>query len=293
MSDYHLHLHAHGASPEEIGDPQRYIERYVEAAAEHGVTDLGFTEHLFRCEESRDVLGSFWDAAPHNDLKEQARAAVEQDRNLRLDTYVNTILEAKDRGMPVRLGLEVDFFSDTIDAVLSMLEGIPFDFLVGSVHWVDGWGVDDGRASYEFDRRGIARSYDDYFSAAIDLAKSGAVDILGHIDVVKKHGHRPSDEPVAQYEDLAAAAAASGSAVEINTAGLVAPIKEAYPAPGLLARFREAGVPITLGSDGHLPSETARFHNEAVALAREAGYTHRMQFAQRVGTPVPLQERAS
>lgn len=293
MSDYHLHLHAHGAAPDEIGDPQAYIERYVEHAAAHGVTELGFTEHLFRCEESRSVLGSFWEAAEHADLSEQARQAVAQDRNLRLDTYVETILEAQGRGLPVRLGLEVDFFPDTIDAVLSLLEPIPFDFLVGSVHWVQGWGIDDSRAAFEFDRRGVAQSYEDYFSAAIELAASGAVDVLGHIDVVKKHGHRLEQEPSDRYRALVAATAASGSAVEVNTAGLRAPIKEAYPSPSLLRMFREADVPITLGSDGHLPHEAAAFHREAVDLARVAGYTHRMKFEQRVGTLVPLQDGAT
>jgi len=288
VSDYHLHLHEHGAHPDAIGDVQAYIERYVEHAAARGVSDLGFTEHLFRCVEAGPVLGPFWESAPHADLVAQARNAVEEDANLRLDTYVQAILDAKDRGMPVRLGLEVDFFPHTIADVMDLLDPIPFDFLVGSVHWVDGWGIDDSRAAYEFDRRGIERSYADYFAVATQLAASGVVDILGHVDVVKKHGHRLREEPLALYEDLVSAAATSGVAVEINTAGLSQPVAEAYPSPRLLQMFFDAGVGITLASDGHLPEQAGAFHREALALARSVGYEHKLRFDQRVAQSVPL-----
>ena len=292
MSDYHLHLYEHGSDPARIDDVAAHIEQYVEAAARLGVTELGFTEHLFRCEEAGPVLGEFWNAAPHEDLADQARRAVLEDSNLRLDDYVQSILDAKNRGLPVLLGLEVDFFPETIGAVLDLLEGIPFDYLVGSVHWVAGWGIDDSRAAYEFDRRGVLQSYADYFAVATELAVSGAFDVLGHIDVVKKHGHRLPEEPLGMYQRLVKAAARSEVAVEINTSGLRKPIEEMYPSPQLLKMFYEAGVPITLASDGHKPQEAGAFLDEAVTLAESVGYTHKVRFAQRLGRLVPLRSTA-
>lgn len=144
MSDNHLHLYPHrypGRSPPAAPPPGPYpidrIERYVEAAAARGVTELAFTEHLFRCAESADLLGPFWEQeAPH--IRDRTRADVAADRILSLERYVDVLLRAKDRGLPVLLGLEVDFFPDTIATVLEFLRRYPFDLLIGSIHWIGG-----------------------------------------------------------------------------------------------------------------------------------------------------------
>jgi histidinol-phosphatase (PHP family) len=292
VSDYHLHLFQHGpydgTGPAPGEYPDGFIESYVTAAAARGVTELGFTEHLYRCVESADALGAFWEREPKQDLAEQAAAFVAEDRVLSLDGYVEAVVAAKDRGLSVLLGLEVDFFPETVDAVLELLAPYPWDFLIGSVHWIGGWSVDHGDVAYEFERRGVAKAWEDYFELETALAASGAVDVLAHADVVKKHGHRPSSEPVDLYRAVAAAAAASGTAVELNSNGLNVPIGEIFPGPSFLAEFFAAGVPITLASDGHRPQDAARGHDGVVAAGRAAGYTSRLRFAERTATSVPL-----
>ena len=292
MGDYHLHLHPHlpatRPAPEPGLYPAGHIEGYVAAAAARGVAEIGFTEHLYRCVEAEDLLGPFWEREERADLAGQAEAFVRAERNLSLDGYVAAVTAAKDRGLPVLLGLEVDFFPETIDAVVAALAEYPFDFLIGSVHWIGGWSVDHGDAVHEFARRGVRRAYDDYFALETELARSGSVDVLAHADVVKKFGHRPETEPADLYAPLVAAAAASGVAVEVSSAGLYAPIGEEYPAPGLLARFAAAGVPITLASDAHHPEDAGRGHDRVTAAARAAGYTTRLRFARRQAAPVPL-----
>ena len=288
MSDYHIHLYEHGARREAVTDGVQHIERYVEAAANRGVTDLGFTEHLYRCHEAQPVLGPFWEAEPRADLAAQAAAAVAEDLILSLDEYVGMVEAAKERGLPVRLGLEVDVFPESIEAVTEFLAPYPWDFLIGSVHWIGGWAVDDDRAGHEFDRRGVDQAYEDFFALEAALAGSGSVDVLAHVDVVKKHGHRPARERFDLYDPVVAAAAASGTAVEVSSAGLFKPVGEIYPAPALLAMFFEAGVGITLASDAHRPEDAARAHEEAVAAARLAGYTQRLRFDSRRASLVDL-----
>jgi histidinol-phosphatase (PHP family) len=292
VSDYHLHLFQHGpydgTGPPPGEYPDGFIESYVEAAAARGVAELGFTEHLFRCVESADVLGAFWEGEPKRDLSEQAAAFVTEDRVLSLDGYVDAVLAAKDAGLPVLLGLEVDFFPDTIDAVLRLLAPYPWDFLIGSVHWIGGWSVDHPDVAFEFERRGVDQSYAHYFELETALASSGAVDVLAHVDVVKKFGHRPTSAPDAYYARVAAAAAASGTAVELNSNGLNSVANEIYPSPAFLAELFAAGVPITFASDGHRPQDAARGHDEVVAAARAAGYENRLRFAERVATSVGL-----
>lgn len=291
MSDYHLHLHPH--EPTDVGPPPAvypggHIEAYVEAAATRGVNELGFTEHLYRCIESVGPLGDFWEREDDRELGEHSRRFVAEDRNLSLEAYVDAVVEAKDRGLPVKLGLEVDFFPDTIGAVIDLLDPYPWDFLVGSVHWLGGWAIDSSSALFGWDRKGLEWTWSTYFDLAVDLAGSGVVDVLAHIDLPKKYGKRLPTEPFERYEQVVAAAAKSNTAVEVSSQGLRKPAAEVYPSPVFLRQFFEAGVPITLASDAHFPHEAADGHTEVVAAARAAGYTSHLRFDRRRRIDVPF-----
>lgn len=294
MSDYHLHLHPHVGLGEESDPPQGvyptgHIEAYVESAAARGVTELGFTEHLYRCVEAASVLGRFWEHPDTpDDVAALSQAMVEADLTLSLDDYVETVVRAKDAGLPVKLGLEVDFFPETIDAVGELLEPYPWDYLIGSVHWIGGWAIDASHSVFEFERRGIETAWDQYFALETQLAESGVVDVLAHVDVIKKYGLRPDTDPEDWYRQVADAAAASGTAVEVSSQGLRNPAKEVYPAPDFLRMFRESDVPITLASDAHRSSEAAWGHDEVVRAARAAGYDTHLRFDTRRSTLVPL-----
>ncbi len=284
MSDYHLHLHPHEPDddlPPPGEYPPGYVESFVEAAAGRGVEELGFTEHLYRCVESEPVLGAFWEREADPELAEISRRFVEADRTLSLDSYVEAILTAKDEGLPVKLGLEVDFFPETIEAVLELIDPYPWDFLIGSVHWIGGWAVDSSESAFEVERRGVDVVWAQYFELERQLAASGAVDVLAHVDVCKKYGYRPANEPVDLYRGVVDAALASGTAVEVSSAGLRWPAGEVYPSPLLLGMFHEAGVAITLASDGHRPSQAGIGHREVVAAAKAVGYTSHLRFEER------------
>ena len=293
MSDYHLHLHPHAHRPIEGAPPPGvyppgYIDRYVECAAERGVTELGFTEHFYRCVESADVLGPWWEAEPDPDLRAGMTAMIEAERNLSLERYVEVVLDAKGRGLPVKLGLEVDFQPGTEEAVLEMLADYPFDYLIGSIHWIGAWPFDRHDVDAEFRRRGVRRVYEQYFELETALAASGMVDVLAHVDVIKRNGYRP-DEPIDDlYEAVVSAAVSSGTSIEISSAGLGRAAAEVYPAPKLLRMFHDAGTQITLASDAHAPEAAAWGHDEVVAAARAAGYSHHLRFEARAPSLVPL-----
>ncbi|HSF85518.1 MAG TPA: PHP domain-containing protein [Acidimicrobiia bacterium] len=294
MGDYHVHLHPHGpydgTGPPPGEYPVGHIEAYLEAALGRGADEIAFTEHLYRCVEAGPVLGRFWEREPDRELAAATAEFVVSDMTLSLEAYVDAVLDARDAGFPVLLGMEVDFFPDTIGAVLEFLEPYPWDILIGSVHWVGGWSIDHTNSIFEFDRRGIEQSYLDYFALETQLAASGAVDVLAHVDVVKKMGHRLPAPPIAMYGEVVAAAATSGVAVEVSSAGLHQKIGEIYPAPEFLEMFAASGVPITLASDAHYPADAARDRDVVIAAARRAGYSERLRFRRRDGQPVPLEE---
>lgn len=294
MSDYHLHLYPHcypgreaAVVPPAGPYPLARIEHYVETAATRGVRELAFTEHFFRCVESAAVLGSFWEREVPT-IRDRTRAEVAADRILSLDRYVEVVQRAKASGLPVLLGLEVDFFPETIDAVLDFIRPYPFDVLVGSVHWIGGWWFDRTHALGEWERRGHRAVYEQYFALETDLARSGAVDVLAHLDRVKFQGHRLREEPIDLYHRVVQAAASSGVAIELSSAGLRHPAAEVYPAPSLLAMCREAGLDITLASDAHDPKHAGWRFGELRRLALDVGYTHTARFRARRRTLEPI-----
>ena len=292
MGDYHVHLHPHGpydgVGPPPGHYPMDHIEAYVERALENGAHEIAFTEHLYRCVESTDVLGRWWEREGPEDLAEFTAAYVRSERVLSLERYVQAVVAAKDRGYPVLLGFEVDYFPHTAEAVSEFLSPYPIDILIASTHWLGSWGVDLAEQRFEFDRRGHRQAYEDYFLVESKLAASGLFDVLAHADVVKKQGVFLPDVPVDLHEDLAVAAARGGTAVEVSTAGLRQPANEMYPAVDLLRRFHNHAVPITLASDAHRPEDCGRDRDLALALARDVGYEERIDFAGRVGRMVPL-----
>jgi histidinol-phosphatase (PHP family) len=184
------------------------------------------------------------------------------------------VLEAKAAGLPVLLGLEVDHYAGRMDEVGRLLAGYPFDVLLGAVHWIGAWGFDileDPVVLAEWDKRSIESTWDGYTEALEELAASGVCDVLAHPDLPKVGGRRPA-VPDEWYERMAEAAASSGMAAEVSSAGWRKPVAEAYPAPALLARFRKRDVPITTASDAHdLPDVAARAADLRVLLT-DAGY---------------------
>lgn len=233
------------------------------------------------------MLGDFWELEA-DPLREHTRADVDADRTLSLERYVEVILRAKDAGLPVQLGLEVDFFPDTIDAVLEFLEPYPFDVLLGSVHWIGGWWFDRRHSSAEWERRGIRRVYEQYFRLETQLAVSGVVDVVAHPDRIKFLGHRLPEPPLDLYRELVAAAVAGGVAVELSSAGLRHPVEEVYPAPALLEMCQAAGLDITFASDAHRPEQAAWRFDDLRAIAIDAGFTHTVRFEARRRRRVPI-----
>jgi histidinol-phosphatase (PHP family) len=172
----------------------------------------------------------------------------------------------------VKLGLEVDWIPGRTDEVAKILEPYPWDFLLGSVHILDGLAV-DGEEEGLWERLTVEEVWSRYFAALRDLAASGLVDVLAHPDLPKIHGRRPSaDEVAAHHEETATAVAEAGVAVEVSTAGLRKPVGELYPDADLLARCRELGVGATLASDAHVPHDVGRAFGEGITHLRAAGY---------------------
>jgi histidinol-phosphatase (PHP family) len=286
--DYHLHLWEHGNRPLETTLEQ--VAAYCERAAAEGVTEVAITEHLFRFRQTDAVLGGWWNDDPDPEMASTMERVWADEQGADLDRYVEIALAAKAEGLPVVLGLEVDCYRGRMDDVAALLAGYPFDVLLGSVHWIGAWGFDNPgvpRFEAEWDRRTVEAIWDDYTRCLEEIAASGVCDVLAHPDLCKLMGRVPA-VPDEFYDRMAEAAASSGMAAEVSSAGWRHPVGEAYPAPPLLTRFRQRGVPITTASDAHRLEIVADRRAEVRTLVRAAGYETLRAFEGRVGSDVAL-----
>ncbi len=290
MIDYHVHLWRHGPGR----SPQATVEQlaeYCDHARDLGVTELAVTEHSSRFLQFDELLRGWWaEDDPSPERQSWMAKRWDEEQGADLDQYVQTALAAKAAGLPVVVGLEVDFYPGRMDAVAALLAGYPFDVLLGSVHWIGAWmfnALNWAAARDEWSSRRVDDVWDSYTRSVEELAATRAVDVLAHPDLVKVAGRWPQ-LPIEFYDRIAEAARASGIAAELNSSGWNRPCAEAYPAPELLIRFHQLGVPITTASDGHQLADVSWRIGDLAGMAREAGYQEVSGFRGRSRVPLPL-----
>jgi histidinol-phosphatase (PHP family) len=288
MLDYHLHLWPHGQR--DTAPTLEQVADYCERAGAAGISEVALTEHLFRFSQADRLLRGFWDDEPDAALRASMADYWDEHARADLDAYVACVEAAKEAGLPVVLGLEVDYYRGRMDDVAALLAGYPFDVLLGSVHWIGTWrfdDVDDAVSMAQWSVRDVDRAWGDYVSAIEELAATGACDVLAHPDLVKAAGHRPR-APEECWDRLVEAALRSGMAAELSSAGWRKPVDEAYPAPGLLARFVAGGVPLTTASDAHRLPDVAHRTADLARMLDALDVSSLRAFRARRGVDVPV-----
>ena len=142
MLDYHVHLWPHDLVAEPAELRLERLAEYCERAVANGVEEIALTEHLFRFRDTKPLLDSVWRDEPNPALREQMSGYFSFHATAELDAYVEAVLAAKAAGLPVVLGLEVDYYPGRMEEVGVLLAGYPFDVLLGSVHWLGCWMFD-------------------------------------------------------------------------------------------------------------------------------------------------------
>lgn len=256
LTDYHVHLRPDGAGTLAADYfTAANVARYREAAEQRGIAELGCSEHVYRFRQALDVWQHpFWRENAVDDLDEYCEFAREQG---------------------LKVGVEADFVPGREDRMATLLEGRPWDYVIGSVHFVGDEAVDhpdwDVWATRSADPEKVWRRYFEWLGEA---ARSGMFDILAHPDLVKVWGsERPHpDGDLRRFYELAIEGIAeSGIAIEVSTAGLRKPVGERYPAEAFLAMCLEAGCPIALDSDAHDPRHVGFEYDSTVAWLAEQG----------------------
>lgn len=272
LTDYHLHLRPDDGGSVEECFTEENVQRYLAAAEEHGIAELGVSEHVYRFTQALDYWRNpFWETQAHDDI----------------DHYCEFV-----RTTPLKLGIEADYVRGAEDRIAGLLEARDFDYVVGSVHFLgDAGAVDDSR----YDVWETISDPDDlwrtYFEWIAEVARSGLFDILAHPDLVKLWGDArplPQKDPRSYYEPAIEAIAETGIAVEVSTAGLRKHVGEIYPSPAFAEMCVEAGAEFALSSDAHAPDQVGFGYEHALKFLSELGVESICAFRGRERTLEPL-----
>jgi len=256
LTDYHVHLR-----PDELdASAERYFttanaEDYRAQARERGICELGVSEHIYRFRQALDVWRHPW-----------WRAYARDD----IDSYCEWVREQTD----LRLGIEADFVPGREDRMANLLQARPWDYVIGSVHFLGDRAVDTDESSVWDGGRSAEQVWRRYFQTLGEAARSGLFDVLAHPDLVKVWGARrplPEGDLRRFYELAVEGIAESGVAVEVSTAGLRKDVGELYPAPAFLRMCVEAGAPVALSSDAHRPQDVGGGYELALELLEQVG----------------------
>ncbi len=220
ISDYHTHPQGHRT--------QRYtqelLQPWADAARKGQLTDIAFTDH-----------DRFHDGIDFDEI----------DR-----------LREANPDLKIRAGIELDNDPTTSAAGRRWIEQNweRLDFVLGSIHFLERVDqmfdtVPEGAA--QFEGRNIDTMYADYFRRVRDIADTGLVDCLAHLDLIKIHGHRPNAEIGSIVDETLDFIASRNLAIELSTAGWRKPVNELYPGDRIIELAVAKGIPFTTASDAH------------------------------------------
>jgi histidinol-phosphatase (PHP family) len=253
LQDYHVHALAHG----EYEYTYDWLKKFLITARKRQIQELGFAEH--------DEFLS------------------------RIDTSILKRLQEEFPDITLRLGLEVDYIPGREDYIRQISQSYDFDYIIGSVHFIDGWGFDHPDFGHLFEEKDIDQVYSRYFELVQMAVKTGLFDIIGHLDLIKIWGHRPRRHNVLFYvESLLNSIKAAGMLIEINSAGLRKPVGEMYPQQEIIKLMASKQIAVTLGSDAHHPRQVGEGLREVRGVLINAGFTHRASLQQRQMEMQPL-----
>lgn len=264
----HADLHLHTCYSHGVHTPW---EMYV-AANNRGLGLIGFSEHSPRpagfnyTHEYREHLTRYF------------------------PRYINEVLKLKEYarqtdGCQVLLGLEMDWLNGELDFITRACRAHDYSYLIGSVHFIDKWGFDDGAEPWQkADRETCFNWYERYFASWHDMLASGLFQIAAHPDLIKIFSVDAFSEWLQKPESLAIinncllTLQKNGMAMEISSAGLRKACKQIYPAPPIMRIAAELHLNISLASDAHNMRDTGADFDALIEYAKSFGFTSQTIF---------------
>lgn len=267
MFDLHTHHKRCGHAKGEIRD-------YIEMAIQNGLDIIGISDHSPYFYRDEDHF------RPNITMRKSEFAE-----------YVEEVLALKkeyEDKIAVLLGVESDFFPEHMKHYQTQYQQYPFDYIIGSVHYVDGISIfNKNRWEGLTDDEKIATK-DAYYKLIQQSAQSGMFEILGHIDAMKGFYPEFSEIPSTMVEQTLKVIGEENVAIEINTSGRTKYCGGWYPAEDILEKALFYNVDVTFGSDAHTPERIGEDFHLVKAKLKEIGFEKWCVFRQKEKIYVPL-----
>lgn len=279
-NDYHMHLE-HGAYEED------YAEGFFTAAKERHLDEIGFSEHSHTFPEFQALYEEdlILDDSPIGEF--QRKWLRKNKFKYRLEDYFAFIEKLRQKHH-VKAGIEVCNFQNQ-EAVKSLLESYPFDYVIGSVHFLHGWGFDASALKFHWHEVDLHEVYETYTQEVEKLCASRLYDVLGHPFNIRLFRYFPDFDVTPYLERVAQALRAAHMLVDVNTGTLYRyPVQEISPYPAFMKLAARYGLTCILTSDAHEPQDAGAYHDEALHYARRFGFTQTVCFTQRKRELMPL-----
>lgn len=271
-----------------------WIDLYLEEALRKGLKEVGIVDHLYRFREAREYYYRHVDISD-TDLGRLQKEWLDQVMMESIHHFTAAIEDAKarwaEKGITLRLGLEADYFVGGEAELAELLALGNWDYVIGSVHFIDGWGFDNPDTQNRFIGKDLPSLYDKHFANVESAIRSGLFDFVAHLDNMKVFSYRPDENTLLPYyERIAKVLLETNVATEIN-AGLYYryPVQEMCPSPLFLSVLAKHQVPITVSSDSHYPDDIGSYVAQNVETLLRHGFTEVATFEKRKRIMKPLE----
>lgn len=245
----------------------------IQAAIARGFKTYGISEHAPR-HGDRYLY-------PNERLRGWSLEKIIADFEQYGDTIFRLADEYVDR-ITVLRGFEIEVVPHDryTEIMLEYRDRFRFDYMVGSVHYLHDISID---SSVEEFRQamdvcgGLEPLAIQYYESVAEMVQALKPDVIGHLDLVRKNGHKfgPLDTPA--IRDAADSALdvirQCDGILDLNTAGWRKGLDSPYPAPWLLRRAAELGVPVCFGDDSHGPELVGAGIDQARTYLLDNGVT--------------------
>jgi len=270
---------------------EQWLDLYLQQAKKLGLREVGIVDHLYRFKETRAYFERYIHLENTEAIGKVQRYWLNNVMTESMDDFVSAIIRAKEKwfqhGIALKLGIEADYFVDGEEELASLLSRYPWDYVIGSVHFVDGWGFDNPQTQYIFenmDEAALQQNYERFFVTVEKMIHSNMFDFVAHLDNFKVFDYQVKDTAFLDswYERIAKALVATQTATEIN-AGLFYryPVKEMCPGPRFLEVLIKHGVAFTVSSDAHFPDDLGKHTFANTDLLKSCGVQSIVGFNQR------------
>ena len=259
-SDFHMHTNF-------STDSDSTPEQMIEGAIQKGLQTICITDH-------QDV--------------DFPKSIMPEGFQVDFEKYFETLrkLQVKYQNqIEILIGVELGLQPHLGKVYKALAENYPFDFIIGSVHILDG--MDPYFKEY-FEDKTDEEGYRRGFEITLENIKNiSDYDVLGHLDYVVRYGkNQDRDYSYSKYADyideILKHLIAHGKGLEMNTAGFKYGLSFAHPHTDVLKRYRELGGEIiTIGSDGHKPEHIAYDFHKVSDILKACGFKNYTEFRHR------------